>query len=78
VTEQWRAIPLGLVWTESHYEVSDHGQVRNRETGRILATYPSRSHNGDYQKVNLWKNGIRYARYVHRLVAEKARGQSLR
>jgi len=49
------------------YEVSNYGEVRNVETGRILA--PS-THNCGYLKYGLWKNGELSSRYAHRLVAE--------
>lgn len=49
------------------YSVSDQGNVRNDKTGRILKggldTY-------GYPQVILCKNGSRYGRKVHRLVAE--------
>lgn len=56
---------------ETHYEVSDEGQVRRTAVkfatpGKILAPV---MRNG-YACVNLSVNGTRYQRKIHRLVAE--------
>ena len=50
-----------------NYEVSNLGQVRNKNTGRML----SQNDNGQgYLHVGLWKNGRCCYKYVHRLVGE--------
>lgn len=50
------------------YEVSDDGAIRNRETGRILSTFPDKD---GYRNVSLTKPGrIAAKRLVHRLVLE--------
>ena len=48
------------------YDVSEDGQVRNSKTGRILKQYLS---NTDRFMVDLYHNGIRKKKLVHRLVA---------
>lgn len=48
------------------YEVSDCGEVRNKDTKRALSTYL----NGGYKCVCLWLNGKDKQYRVHRLVAE--------
>lgn len=50
-----------------NYQVSSLGNVRNKTTQRILKY--SDSGNG-YQKVYLSKDGIKYSKKIHRLVAE--------
>jgi hypothetical protein len=50
-----------------NYEVSNHGRVRNANTGRILKTDSKR--NG-YKYVNLSKNNKQKKFNIHRLVAE--------
>lgn len=73
--EEWRPVP-GF---EDLYEVSDRGRVRSieRETpaGRRGGTIksPGRAGRG-YPQAHLWKEGERYARYVHDLVLEAFRG----
>jgi|HubBroStandDraft_4_1064222.scaffolds.fasta_scaffold240033_3 hypothetical protein len=57
----WRQIP-GF-----HYEVSDHGAVRNTVTGQPLRN--GRDKDG-YMQVTLWRAGKPYMRKVHRLVAQ--------
>lgn len=47
-----------------NYEVSNHGQIRNKRTNKILK--PQLNREGGYLRVAL--NGTRY--YVHRLVAD--------
>lgn len=49
-----------------NYEVSSFGNIRNKNTGRILKT----SKIGGYYYVGLSKNGITHSFKVHRLVAE--------
>ncbi len=50
-----------------NYSVSDHGNVRNDKTGRILKV----KHNGrGYLEVTLMKNKTRYYKKIHRLSAE--------
>lgn len=60
-TEQWK-----LVKEYSDYAVSTQGRVFSRKTKRILK--PSKA--TGYPCVNLCKDGIRTAYYVHRLVAD--------
>jgi hypothetical protein len=49
------------------YEISDEGQVRNIETGRVLKTYLDRGR----AKVGVMWNGKQYAREVAKLMAGK-------
>ena len=71
MTEEWRPVLLGVLKAASHYEVSNIGRVRNRETGRVLHSFLITNRNGDlYEKVYLWKSCARYPRFVHRLVGE--------
>ena len=37
--EEWRTL-----WWNTRYEVSNLGRVRNRKSGKILATNPTKSH----------------------------------
>lgn len=48
------------------YEVSDCGEIRNKDTKMFLSTYV----NGGYRCVCLWLNGKDKQYRVHRLVAE--------
>ena len=48
------------------YSVSDTGKVMNTKTGRTLSLID----NHGYCMVHLYKNGMRYNKLVHRLVAE--------
>jgi len=50
-----------------NYDVSDHGRIRNNNTGYILN--PSLDANG-IQRVTLLYNGFRKYKHVHNLVAE--------
>ena len=50
-----------------HYDVSNLGQVRNSETGRILK---GRQTKRKYLRVHISVNGKRKEHYIHRLVAE--------
>ncbi|CAL6063140.1 HNH_endonuclease [Hexamita inflata] len=50
-----------------NYEVSNLGQVRNKQTGRILK--PSDNGHG-YLQVSLYLNKIGKRQYIHRLVAQ--------
>ena len=59
-TETWRAI-RGYV---GRYEISDCGRVRSFD-GRIKSARPA---NGGHLYVELWMNGTRSRKYVHRLV----------
>ena len=52
----------------SDYEVSWWGRVRNTATARMLKTTTNA---GDYQVINLTKNGKRELHYVHKLVAHE-------
>jgi hypothetical protein len=49
------------------YSVSDHGNVRNDQTGRILKGKDNRC---GYLEVTLMKNKKRYYKIIHRLSAE--------
>ena len=49
-----------------NYSVSNHGNVRNDETGRILKS----ASRACYPAICLWLNGNQYFKYVHRLVAQ--------
>lgn len=49
-----------------HYEISNYGEVRNCE-GKILKASKA---GAGYSKVNLWKDGEKKQKYIHRLVAE--------
>ncbi len=51
----------------ANYEISRCGRVRNATTERMLKTTTNA---GDYQVINLTKNGKSKTHYVHRLVAE--------
>lgn len=54
-----------------NYEVSDHGTVRNRRTGRVLKQWkvsPAGFPHLTYMKTALWKNNARKHFFVHRLV----------
>ena len=61
--EEWKAIP----GYEGLYEVSNKGNVRNVRRNTLLRL--PKNNNG-YIQVCLCKNGKRYKKYVHRLVAE--------
>lgn len=64
--EVW--VPVTLI--PSGYEVSNHGRVRNSNTGRILKPFRGYGKDGKYyRKVHLYHNGRRYCQFVHRLVA---------
>lgn len=43
--EEWRTL-----WWNTRYEVSNLGRVRNRKSGKILATNPTKSH----KKPQVW------------------------
>lgn len=60
ILEEWRPIR-----EFDHYEVSNGGRVRNRETGQMLM--PSKNRSGLYAQ--LWKDGVQHARAIHLLVA---------
>ena len=49
-----------------NYSVSDHGNVRNDKTGKVLKTCPN---NRGYGHVQLWNEKKRHTRKVHILVA---------
>lgn len=49
------------------YEVSSSGRIRSLKKKTIMTPYVSK--NG-YEQIKLFKNSKRYAKYVHRLVAE--------
>ncbi len=60
--EKWKSVD-GF----ANYEISNCGRVRNATTERMLKTTTNA---GDYQVINLTKNGKPKLHYVHRLVAE--------
>jgi len=62
VEELWEPI-------EGHenYLVSNYGEVINKKTNYALRSCSD--HKG-YQKVSLYKNGIRETKYIHRMVAK--------
>lgn len=65
MTESWRPIK-GF-----SYEVSDRGRVRRTETRRVVKSYFVTNRNGDlYEKVHLYRQGVEYKPFVHRLVAQ--------
>lgn len=61
MVEQWSKIP------NFDYSVSNYGNVRNDKTNRIKEKHIDRY---GYDIVHLYKNGIRFNKRVHRLVAE--------
>lgn len=63
--EIWKAIP-----TFPLYEASTEGRIRNALTGLILKPFPGYGRDGrNYLKVGLYRNGIRYCQFVHRIIA---------
>lgn len=54
---------------EGFYEISSYGRVRSVKSGKILSTSKCGGCRG-YIGVSLCKNGKRYGKLVHRLVAE--------
>ena len=60
--EEWKSIDEC-----ENYKISDHGNVKNITTNKILK--PSIDGNG-YYKVNLYNNKIRTTSKIHRLVAQ--------
>ena len=54
----------------SKYEVSDTGIVRRVSNGKELAFSYSKRPTNIYSRVTLFKDGVRYYKQVHRLVAE--------
>ena len=63
VFEEWRNIR-----SNSNYQVSNIGRVRNVKSGRILKTTTNRC---GYVHLNLYLNGIQKDYKVHRLVAQE-------
>ena len=61
---EWKDIDL---YGSTRYEVSNTGQIRNKETNKVLK---NKSNTSGYQQVLLYKFPNRYNRCVHRLVAE--------
>ena len=49
-----------------NYQVSNHGRVKNKKTGKILKPYKT---NRGYLTVGFWVNGKKKRLLVHRLVA---------
>lgn len=64
--EQWKR------YKDLNYEVSESGQVRNINTGRIQKF--NKNLNG-YHRVNLRKDKKHYYRFVHHLVYELYKGE---
>lgn len=62
MTTEWRAIKDTLI-----YEVNNHGDVRNVNTGRLLAKQTD--HHG-YIRYCMWYGRKRHFRPAHRIVAE--------
>ena len=57
---RWATVPKN-----NNYEISDEGEVRNKNTGRILS---GSVNNGGYRTVHINRNES--PDFVHRLVAE--------
>ncbi len=53
-----------------NYEISTTGQVRNRNTGRLLKQFIKESRGASYKVVSLYNGDRRRTLLVHRLVAE--------
>jgi hypothetical protein len=70
--QQWRPITVSLQ-RNTHYEISDDGQVRNVKTNRVLKTHFN--HNG-YLIVKIYAHGISYSFSVHALVWDAFSEQS--
>lgn len=49
------------------YEISNHGRLRNKETGRVLKTHVSKL---GYEEINIRFNNTLHFRSIHRLVAK--------
>ena len=62
--EEWKDV----VGYEGLYEVSNLGNVRNKQTGKVLK--PTLGKRWGYYKLNLYKDGIIKSKTIHRLVAE--------
>ena len=62
LTEHWLDIP-----NYEGYQVSNHGRVRNKKTGKILKPYKT---NRGYHTVGFWLDGKKKRLSVHRLVAQ--------
>ena len=62
--EEWKDV----VGYEGLYEVSNLGNVRNKQTGKVLK--PILGKRWGYYKLNLYKDGIMKSKTIHRLVAE--------
>lgn len=62
-----------MIWAEildfPNYEISSEGDVRNKKFNRMLAFSLSRKNFTTYRRVTLFKDGRRYYKQVHRLVA---------
>lgn len=65
VNKMWRDIE-----NFPNYEISRRGDVRNVKTNRVLAFSYSCKNFTTYKRVTLFKDGVRFYRSVHRLVAE--------
>ena len=62
--EEWKDV----VGYEGLYEVSNLGNVRNKQTKKVLK--PTLGKRWGYYKLNLYKDGIMKSKTIHRLVAE--------
>ncbi|HBB9485582.1 TPA: HNH endonuclease [Escherichia coli] len=59
--ERWKLIP------DYDYSISDHGRVRNEQTGYISCGFKNKD---GYVKVDLYRNSVKNRKAIHRLVAE--------
>ena len=62
MTEQWKVIE-----DFPTYEISNHGRIRNRKTGRILKT---NINDKGYEIVCIRKDNRQYTKKIHKLVAD--------
>jgi len=62
---------MPVIGFEENYEVSNAGDIRNIQTGKILA---KNTMGAGYYKADLWQNGKRKQTSIHRVVAESFLG----
>ena len=62
---------MPVIGFEENYEVSNTGDIRNIQTGKILA---KNTMGAGYYKADLWQNGKRKQTSIHRVVAESFLG----
>jgi hypothetical protein len=65
---EWR-----VVADNDYYEVSNHGDVRNRATQRVLVPAPNQE---GYLHVSLYRDGQKSTRRIHKMVATAFLGDS--